>query len=106
VVAGCDRDHFLPSDLPLLVRYVEAAALGDQAAEQLRLGAVINGKASPWITIQEKTVRAMVALRANTFGYQSSKKKSCAWYSTPTMHPKSRDRWRLIWRPAPICAPF
>jgi hypothetical protein len=61
-VAGCDRDHFRPSDLPLLVRYVEAAALGDQAAEQLRLGAVINGKPSPWITVQEKAVRAMVAL--------------------------------------------
>jgi hypothetical protein len=26
------------------------------------IGAVINGKASPWITIQEKAVRAMVAL--------------------------------------------
>ena len=62
VVAGCDRDHFRPSDLPLLVRYVEAAALGDQAAEQLRLGVVINGKPSPWITVQEKSVRAMVAL--------------------------------------------
>ncbi|MGA7005031.1 MAG: P27 family phage terminase small subunit [Pseudolabrys sp.] len=62
VVAACDRDHFRPSDLPLLVRYVEAAALGDQAAEQLRLGAVINGKPSPWITVQEKAVRAMVAL--------------------------------------------
>jgi phage terminase small subunit len=62
VVAACDRDHFRPSDLPLLVRYVEAAALGDQAAEQLRLGAVINGKTSPWIIVQEKAVRAMVAL--------------------------------------------
>jgi len=62
VVTACDRDHFRPSDLPLLVRYVEAAALGDQAAEQLRLGAVVNGKPSPWITVQEKAVRAMVAL--------------------------------------------
>ena len=62
LVAGCDRRHFRPSDLPLLCRYVEAAALGDQAAEQLRLGAVINGRPSPWITVQEKAVRAMVAL--------------------------------------------
>jgi len=62
VVAACDRDHFRPSDLPLVVRYVEAAALGDQAAAQLRLGAVITGKPSPWITVQEKAVRAMVAL--------------------------------------------
>jgi chaperonin subunit len=28
----------------------------------LRLGAVIDGKPSPWITVQEKAVRAMVAL--------------------------------------------
>ena len=38
VVAACDRDHFRPSDLPLLVRYVEAAALGDQAASNCGLG--------------------------------------------------------------------
>lgn len=62
LVAGCDRRHFRPSDLPLLCRYVEAAALGDQAAAQLRLGAVVNGRPSPWITVQEKAVRAMVAL--------------------------------------------
>ena len=62
IIAACDTRHFRPSDLPLLVRYVEAIALGDQAAEQLRLGAVIDGRASPWITVQEKAVRAMVAL--------------------------------------------
>jgi phage terminase small subunit len=62
IIANCDTRHFRPSDLPLLVRYVEAIALGDQAAEQLRLGAVIDGRPSPWIVIQEKAVRAMVAL--------------------------------------------
>jgi phage terminase small subunit len=62
LVTACEPQHFRPADYPLLVRYVEACVLADQAAEQLRLGAVIDGKPSPWITIQEKTVRAMVAL--------------------------------------------
>jgi phage terminase small subunit len=62
LVTACEPQHFRPADLPLLVRYVEACVLADQAAEQLRLGAVIDGKPSPWITIQEKAVRAMVAL--------------------------------------------
>jgi hypothetical protein len=62
LVTACEPQHFRPADLPLLVRYVEACVLADQAAEQLRLGAVIDGKPSPWITIQEKAVRAIVAL--------------------------------------------
>ena len=62
LVTACEPQHFRPADLPLLVRYVEACVLADQAAEQLRLGAVIEGKPSPWVTIQEKAVRAMVAL--------------------------------------------
>jgi phage terminase small subunit len=62
IVTACEPQHFRPADLPLLVRYVEACVLADQAAEQLRDGAVIDGKPSPWITVQEKAVRAMVAL--------------------------------------------
>jgi phage terminase small subunit len=62
VVTACDPTHFQPSDLPLLCRYCEAAVLGEQAALELRRGAVVDGKPSPWITIQEKAVRAMVSL--------------------------------------------
>lgn len=63
LVASCDPRHFQASDLPLLVRYCEACTLGDLAATELRRdGAVVKGKASPWIVIQEKSVRAMVAL--------------------------------------------
>ena len=62
LVTSCDANHFRPSDLPLLVRYAEACAVGDQAAHELRRGAVVDGKPSPWIVIQEKAVRAMVAL--------------------------------------------
>jgi phage terminase small subunit len=35
----------------------------DQAVREMREhGAVVNGKVSPWITVQEKAQRAMVAL--------------------------------------------
>jgi phage terminase small subunit len=62
LVTSCDANHFRPSDLPLLVRYAEACALGDLSAQELRRGAVVDGKPSPWIVIQEKAVRAMVSL--------------------------------------------
>ena len=62
IVAGCDAGHFRSTDLPLLSRYCEAAVLAEQAALELRNGAVVDGKPSPWIVIQEKSVRAMVSL--------------------------------------------
>jgi P27 family predicted phage terminase small subunit len=63
LVAACKSTHFQPSDLPLLARYCEAAVLGEQAAEHLRTeGPVIAGHVSPWVTVQEKAMRAMVAL--------------------------------------------
>ena len=60
IVSACNPGHFHACDLPLLARYCEAAALGDLAAIELRRGAVIDGKPSPWIVVQEKAVRAMV----------------------------------------------
>src|SRR5262245_1888945 len=63
VVDACDPRHFRPSDLPILLRYIEATALADLAANHLRAeGAVVDGKPSPWIIVQEKSVRTMVAL--------------------------------------------
>jgi phage terminase small subunit len=62
IVSGCDAGHFREPDLPLLSRYCEAAVLAEQAALELRNGAVISGRASPWIIIQEKCIRALVAL--------------------------------------------
>jgi hypothetical protein len=59
LVGACDARHFVPSDLPLLRRYVEAVALGDLAAQELRGGAVVAGRVSPWVIVQEKSVRAM-----------------------------------------------
>jgi hypothetical protein len=55
-------EHFQQSDLPLLCRYVEAAVMAERAAAELRENPVINGKASPWLVIQEKNLRAMVSL--------------------------------------------
>jgi len=63
VVKACDAKHFRRCDLPLLCRYCELAAMADQAARELREhGAVIEGRASPWIVVQEKCVRGLVAL--------------------------------------------
>jgi phage terminase small subunit len=62
IIAGCDADHFRQTDLPLLSRYCEAAVLAERAALELRNGAVVDGKPSPWIVIQEKCVRAIVSL--------------------------------------------
>jgi phage terminase small subunit len=63
VLKACDPTHFRKSDLPLLCRFCELTALADQAAHELREnGAVIDGKASAWIIVQEKCVRGLVAL--------------------------------------------
>jgi phage terminase small subunit len=62
IVNACDVEHFRQTDLPLLSRYCEAAILAEQAALELRNGAVVDGKPSPWIVVQEKCVRAMVSL--------------------------------------------
>ena len=62
IMSGSATDHFRQTDLPLLSRYCEAAILAEQAALELRKGAVVNGKPSPWIVVQEKSVRAMVSL--------------------------------------------
>jgi len=56
-------EHFRPSDVPLLKSYCEACAMADRAAAELaRTGPVIEGKASPWLVVQEKSVRAQTAL--------------------------------------------
>jgi phage terminase small subunit len=63
LVATTKPTHFAASDLPLLVRYCESAALADQAAQHLRdEGPVIAGRVSPWLVAQEKSIRALTAL--------------------------------------------
>jgi hypothetical protein len=62
LVAASDPEHFRSSDVPLLVRYVESIVLADRAAVELRKGAVVKGKTSPWLAIQREAIKAMVAL--------------------------------------------
>jgi phage terminase small subunit len=63
LVASVGPDHFAPSDAPLLVSYCQAIAQHDRAVQAIRReGDVVDGKPSPWITVQEKAQRAMVAL--------------------------------------------
>jgi hypothetical protein len=62
LVTSCDRKHFIESDLPLLVRYVQASCLADQAAQELRNGAVVDGKVSPWRIVLERCQRALGTL--------------------------------------------
>src|SRR5262249_50975153 len=68
LVRACDADHFTEGDLPLLVAYVQAVAQHERAVDALRRdGDVITNakgepRANPWLVVQEKCQRAMVAL--------------------------------------------
>ena len=62
IVSTNQPEVFRPSDVMLLSRYVESAALAEKAAIELRKGAVIDGKANAWLVVQEMCIRAMTAL--------------------------------------------
>ena len=64
IVSTTNAAHFHASDAPLLVQYVRACVLAEKAGNELaQNGAVLpNGKASSWLVVQEKQVRAMAAL--------------------------------------------
>ncbi len=62
-VNGLASDHFAPSDIPLLRQFAVACELAEIAEAQLvKDGHVIDGRASPWLTVQEKAHRAQTAL--------------------------------------------
>ncbi|MCC6172395.1 MAG: P27 family phage terminase small subunit [Gammaproteobacteria bacterium] len=63
VTAAVAHDHFRASDAPLLRTYCEACALADEAAAELAAnGAVVDGKLSPWLLVQEKASRTQSTL--------------------------------------------
>lgn len=65
VVNSVDPSHFSEVDLPLLEAYANAAHLATEAAQQIEAtGAVVDGKASPWLAVQEKASKSLVALSA------------------------------------------
>jgi phage terminase small subunit len=62
IVGSNDPNKFHQSDAVLLCCYVEAICMEQRAAKELRKSPVLKGKVSPWITVQEKAVRAIVSL--------------------------------------------
>ncbi|MDR7136167.1 phage terminase small subunit [Lysobacter niastensis] len=65
LVSSVDTDHFTPADLPLLAEYATAAVTAQKASEMLEQeGHVVGGRANPWLVVQEKAQRALVALSA------------------------------------------
>jgi phage terminase small subunit len=65
IVESVAHDHFSAVDLVLVTEYSRACDLANRAdAELTRDGAVVGGKANPWLAVQEKAQRAIVALCA------------------------------------------
>lgn len=110
IVASLDPEFFAPSDVPLLVEYVRASAQADIAATALaESGAVVNGRASPWIVVQEKSVRSMVALAARLrLSPQSSfDRLRAGTHSRDQIHHRLADADDPLhkWRPGPPPTP-
>ena len=62
-VNGLASDHFAPSDVQLLRQFCVACEMAELAEAQLvKDGHVIDGRASAWLTVQEKAHRAQAAL--------------------------------------------
>jgi hypothetical protein len=65
IVRSVPADHFQPSDSHLIEQYAQAIVLARRASSELSArGPVIEGRASPWLVVQEKAHRSSVALAA------------------------------------------
>jgi hypothetical protein len=63
LVNAVHSEHFTDADVPLLVEYATTCLLARQAAQAIqREGAVIKGRASPWLVVSEKSLKAMSVL--------------------------------------------
>jgi phage terminase small subunit len=63
IVGAVDPRHFAQSDATLLASYCVAIGQEREASRHLRAeGHVIDGKASPWIVVQEKSYRMVLGL--------------------------------------------
>jgi phage terminase small subunit len=62
IVASLAADHFMAADSDLLCAYAKAVCLEREASDHLdREGSVVAGKVNAWITVLEKSQRALVA---------------------------------------------
>src|SRR5262245_27156668 len=69
LVGSCAPDHFNGADIELLRCYAESAVLAREAFEQMREhGRIVDGKPSPWLQLQEKSVRLGCASAAIAVG--------------------------------------
>jgi hypothetical protein len=65
IVRAAPAGHFRVTDAHLIEQYAAAIALAREATTELHLnGPVIDGRASPWLVVQEKAHRSSVALAA------------------------------------------
>jgi hypothetical protein len=63
LVTACRPDHFHDCDAPLLCRYAELIVLCERAAAAIRQeGAVRDGKANAWLSIQRDAIRGLLGL--------------------------------------------
>ncbi|MGI8895366.1 MAG: hypothetical protein ACR2HE_06920 [Casimicrobiaceae bacterium] len=63
IVTNMSAEHFGPADIPLLRQYAVACETAELAERELMTaGHVIDGRASAWLTVQEKAQRAQTAL--------------------------------------------
>jgi P27 family predicted phage terminase small subunit len=63
LVGSLPREHFLPSDAPLVAELCVAIAQARDAARHLREeGPVVGRHVSPWLIVQEKSTRTLLAL--------------------------------------------
>lgn len=65
IVGRVPSGHFRSGDIPLIEQYAQAIDLAREAYQALQEhGSVIEGKASPWLSVHEKAIRASVSLSA------------------------------------------
>lgn len=63
VVTSVEASHLRPCDVPTLESFCESVHLARTAAAQIALeGAVIDGRASPWVGILERAHRSVASL--------------------------------------------
>ena len=63
IVHSVTGDHFRECDHVLLAEFCRAADLANRAAAAIEAeGAIVAGKANPWVAVQEKCQKSLVAL--------------------------------------------